>query len=52
MKFETVSPEAIGMSSSRLLKVREYAQRVGDQLGSSGGAVLVMLQDKIVGEWY
>ena len=52
MKFETVSPEAVGMSSSRLLKARDYAQRVGDQLGSSGGAVRVIRQDKIVGEWY
>ena len=52
MKFETVSPEAAGMSSSRLLKAAEYARRVGDQLESSGGAVLIMRHDKVVGEWY
>jgi CubicO group peptidase (beta-lactamase class C family) len=52
MNFETVSPESVGLSSARLLKAKDYAQRVGDQLGSSGGAVLVTRQDKIVGEWY
>jgi CubicO group peptidase (beta-lactamase class C family) len=52
MGFENVSPESIGMSSARLLKAREYAQRVGDQLGSTGGAVLVTRRAKIVGEWY
>ena len=52
MKFVTVSPEDEGMSSPRLLKARDYAQRVSDQLGGSGGAVLVMRHDKIVGEWY
>jgi|GEM_PF-2989044 len=52
MKLETVSPEEVGMSSARLLKSRDYAQRVGNQIESSGGAVLVMRHDKIVGEWY
>lgn len=52
MKMEIVRPEEVGMSSRRLLKAKEYAQRVGDQLGSSGGAVLVTRHDRIVGEWY
>lgn len=52
MKFETSSPEAVGMSSARLLQAKEYAQRVSDQLGGSGGAVLVTRHGKIVGEWY
>ena len=52
MNFETVAPESVGMSSPRLLKARDYAQRVSDQLGGTGGAVLVTRRDKIVGEWY
>ena len=52
MNFETIIPEDAGMSSARLLKAKEYAQRVSDQLGGSGGAVLVARHDKIVGEWY
>ena len=52
MNFLSASPEDVGMSSTRLVKAREYAQRVGDQLESSGGAVLVVRRDKIVGEWY
>ncbi len=52
MNFETSIPEAVGMSSTRLLQAKEYAQRVSDQLGGSGGAVLVTRHNKIVGEWY
>jgi CubicO group peptidase (beta-lactamase class C family) len=52
MKFETIVPEEAGISSARLLKAKEYAQRVSDQLGGSGGAVLVTRHDKIIGEWY
>jgi CubicO group peptidase (beta-lactamase class C family) len=52
MNFETIIPEEVGMSSTRLLQAKEYAQRVSDQLGGSGGAVLVTRHDKIVGEWY
>ena len=52
MEFVTASPEDVGMSSSRLLNAREYAQRVSDQLEGSGGSVLVMRHAKIVGEWY
>ncbi|MFL7894005.1 MAG: serine hydrolase, partial [Anaerolineales bacterium] len=52
MEFITTSPEDAGMSSLRLQKAQEYAQRVGDQLEGSGGAVLVMRYNKIVGEWY
>ena len=52
MEFMTTSPEDAGMSSLRLQKAKEYAQRVGDQLEGSGGAVLVTRYDKIVGEWY
>jgi CubicO group peptidase (beta-lactamase class C family) len=52
MEFMTISPEDAGMSSLRLQKATEYAQRVGDQLEGSGGAVLVMRHNKIVGEWY
>ena len=49
MKLEAVSPEEVGMSSARLLNSKNYAQRVADQLESSGGAVLVMRHDKIAG---
>jgi CubicO group peptidase (beta-lactamase class C family) len=52
MEFEVVSAESTGISSAQLLKARHYAQRVGDQLQSSGGAVLVTRHGKIVGEWY
>ena len=52
MKLESARPEDVGVSAARLVKAREYAQRVGDQLGSSGGAVLVMRRGKVVGEWY
>jgi len=52
MSFETVAPESVGMSSSRLFKARDYARRVSDQLGGTGGAALVTRRDKIVGEWY
>ena len=52
MKFESVSPESVGVSSTRLGKARDYAKRVGDLLESSGGAVLVTRRNKIVGEWY
>ena len=52
MEFITTSPEDAGMSSLRLQKAQEYAQRVGDQLEGSGGAVLVMRHNRIVGEWY
>jgi len=52
MKFASVLPEDVGMSSTRLLKARDHAQRVGDELGGTGGAVLMVRHDKIVGEWY
>jgi CubicO group peptidase (beta-lactamase class C family) len=52
MKLEHALPEDVGMSSTRLVKAREYAQRVGDQLSSTGGAVLVIRHNKIAGEWY
>ncbi len=52
MKLANISAEDAGMSSIRLVKAKEYAQRVGDQLGSTGGAVLVIRHSKIVGEWY
>lgn len=52
MDFESVQPESVGMSSTRLLRAKTYAQRVSEQLGGSGGAVLVTRHDKIVGEWY
>lgn len=52
MNFAIASPEEVGMSSARLLKAKEYAQRVSDELGGTGGAVLVTRHDKIVGEWY
>jgi CubicO group peptidase (beta-lactamase class C family) len=52
MEFESVPPESVGMSSARLLKAKEYAQCVGGQLSSTGGAVLVTRRAKIVGEWY
>jgi serine-type D-Ala-D-Ala carboxypeptidase len=52
MNLEHALPEDVGMSSARLLRAKTYAQRVGDQLESSGGAVLVLRGGKIVGEWY
>jgi CubicO group peptidase (beta-lactamase class C family) len=52
MEFITISAEDAGMSSLRLLRAKEYAQQVGDQLEGSGGSVLVMRHNKIVGEWY
>jgi len=52
MILETAQPESVGLSAARLVKAKEYAQRVGDQLESSGGAVLVMRRGKIAGEWY
>lgn len=52
MNFATVSPEEAGLSSARLVKAKEYAQRVSDQLEGTGGAVLVVRHDRIVGEWY
>jgi len=52
MNLEHAQPEDVGMSSTRLVKAKEYAQRVGDQLESSGGAVLVIRHGKIAGEWY
>lgn len=52
MVFETVAPEEAGMSANRLVKACDYAQRVSDEIGGTGGAVLVTRHDKIVGEWY
>ena len=52
MNLDSARPEDLGLSSSRLLKAKTYAQQVGDQLGSTGGAVLVMRHDQIAGEWY
>ena len=52
MKSETVKPEERGMSSTRLAKAMEYAKKAGDELGSTGGAALVIRHDKIVGERY
>ena len=52
MNLDSARPEDLGLSSSRLLKAKTYAQHVGDQLGSTGGAVLVMRHDRVAGEWY
>jgi CubicO group peptidase (beta-lactamase class C family) len=52
MKLEMSQPEEVGVSTARLVKAKEYAQQVGDQLGSTGGAVLVMRRGGVVGEWY
>lgn len=52
MNLQTVNPEDVGMSSAGLARTQEYAQQVGNQLGNTGGAVLVLRHDKIVGEWY
>jgi CubicO group peptidase (beta-lactamase class C family) len=52
MKLESASPKDIGLSASALAHAKEYAQRVGDQLGSPGGAVLVIRHDRVAGEWY
>lgn len=53
MDFERVQPEGVGMSASRLVRAKEYAQQVGEQLlESSGGAVLVLRHNKVAGEWY
>jgi len=42
----------MGMSSGRLARAQVHAELVGDQLDATGGAVLVIRRDKIVGEWY
>ncbi len=52
MEFETIQPESAGMSSTRLCKAEAYAHRVSDELGGTGGAVLVLRHGKIAGEWY
>lgn len=52
MNLDHVRPEDVGLSTLRLDKASEYARQVGDQLGSSGGAVLVARHGKIAGEWY
>lgn len=52
MRLERAQPEEVGMSSARLVKARDYAQRVGDTLEATGGAVLVIRHGKIAGEWY
>ena len=31
MKFQTAKPEETGMSAARLVKARDYAQRVSDE---------------------
>lgn len=52
MKLVITSPENAGMASNRLVKAKDYAQRVGDQIGGTGGVVLILRHDQIVGEWY
>ena len=52
MDIPTIAPEEAGLSSRRLLNARDYAQRVGDSLGSPGGAALVIRRGGIAGEWY
>lgn len=52
MDIPSTTPEKVGLSSSRLMKARDYAQRVGDSLGSPGGAALVIRHGAIAGEWY
>jgi CubicO group peptidase (beta-lactamase class C family) len=52
VKLESIQPEEAGLSSERLSKARDYAQTVSDRLGGSGGAVVVIRHNKIVGEWY
>ena len=52
MHLETVRPEETGVRSSRLTKAADYARMIGDRLGATGGAALVVRHDKIVGEWY
>ena len=52
INLKKVSPEDEGMSSSRLEKAMQYARRVSQSLGGTGGAVMVLRHEKIVGEWY
>ncbi len=52
MNLESARPEDLGLSSTRLYKAKEYAQRVSEQLEGSGGAVLILRHGKIAGEWY
>ncbi len=52
MQLESAKPEDVGLSAAQLVKASQYAQRVSDQLGGTGGAVLVIRHDKIAGEWY
>jgi CubicO group peptidase (beta-lactamase class C family) len=52
MALQAVTPEEMRISSTRLIKARDYAREVGDQLGGTGGAVVVIRHGKVVGEWY
>ncbi len=45
-------PEQAGLSAARLLRARDYARRAGDELGSPGGAAVILRRGAIVGEWY
>lgn len=52
MEFRSIQPEEAGVSSNRLYRAKEYAQRIGQQLGCSGGAALVLRHGNVIGEWY
>lgn len=52
MNLVTRKPEDLGLSSTRLENAKTYALKVGDRLGSSGGAALVLRHGRIAGEWY
>lgn len=52
MQFQPVQPEEIGVSTKRLERAGEYAQNVGEALGCSGGATIILRHGKVLGEWY
>jgi len=52
MNLEHVIPEDVGMSAIKLERSMQYARRAGEEIGATGGAVVVIRRDKIAGEWY
>jgi CubicO group peptidase (beta-lactamase class C family) len=52
MELRTASPEEMGLCSTQLIRARDYAEAAGEQLGASGGAVMVLRHGRVVAEWY
>lgn len=45
-------PESMGLSPVKLRRAADYARTIGEELGSTGGAVVVARHGAMVGEWY